>query len=108
MELSPRLLKIASLVPDGARLADVGTDHGYIPLYLFENKIISSAIAMDVNKGPLLHANENIKKYGLEKNIETRLSNGLLLPLRVERPRRTASSTGFPATQTALRWPGAQ
>ena len=77
MELSPRLFKIASLVPKGARIADVGTDHGYIPLYLFENKIISSAIAMDVNPMPLKRAEVNLTQAGFDTNCDFRLSDGL-------------------------------
>ena len=77
MELSPRLLKIASLIPKGEKLADVGTDHGYIPLYLFENEIISHAIAMDVNPMPLKRAQDNITAAGYGKNCEFRLSDGL-------------------------------
>lgn len=77
MELSPRLLKIASLVPEGARLADVGTDHGYIPLYLFRNNMISHAIAMDVNPMPLKKAEDNITDGGYAHMCEFRLSDGL-------------------------------
>ncbi|MBO5743399.1 MAG: SAM-dependent methyltransferase [Clostridia bacterium] len=77
MELSPRLLKIASLIPKGEKVADVGTDHGYIPLYLFENNIISHAIAMDVNPMPLKRAEDNITAAGFGEKCEFRLSNGL-------------------------------
>lgn len=77
MELSPRLLKIASIVPNGITLADVGTDHGYIPLYLLENKIITKAIAMDVNPMPLKKSQDNITAAGLNDKCEFRLSDGL-------------------------------
>lgn len=77
MELSPRLLKIASLVPIGARLADVGTDHGYIPLCLFKNNVISHAVAMDVNPMPLKRAEDNITAGGFDEMCEFRLSDGL-------------------------------
>ena len=77
MELSPRLLKIASLVKDVETLADVGTDHGYIPLYLFENKKINHAIAMDVNPMPLKRAQDNITSAGFGEKCEFRLSDGL-------------------------------
>lgn len=77
MELSKRLAMIASLVTEGASVADIGTDHGYIPIYLVKNNIASKAIAMDINGGPLLRAKENIIKYNLENKIETRLSDGL-------------------------------
>ena len=53
MELSRRLYAVAGLVTPGNRLADVGTDHGYIPIYLMEQGLIPHGIAMDVNAGPL-------------------------------------------------------
>lgn len=71
----------------GRRLADVGTDHGYVPIWLLTQGRISSAIAMDVNKGPLLRARENRDKYGLQEVMELRLSDGLE-KLRPERPMR--------------------
>lgn len=77
MELSPRLRKIAELIPVGSRIADVGTDHAYIPIYCFEKNIIRSAIAMDVNPMPLKRAEINIDKYGFGKKSELRLSNGI-------------------------------
>ncbi len=77
MELSPRLLKIASLIPKGAAVADVGTDHGYVPLYLFENNIISRAVAMDVNPMPLKRAEDNICSAGFGGSCDFRLSDGL-------------------------------
>lgn len=82
MELSKRLSAVACLVTPGNRLADVGTDHGYIPIYLIKENRIPHAIAMDVNQGPLLRAQEHIREEQLEERIETRLSDGLkkLLP----------------------------
>lgn len=77
MELSKRLKAVAELVTPGMRLADVGTDHGYIPIYLTEAGVIPSAIAMDINKGPLERAKEHIWEHGLEGKIQTRLSDGL-------------------------------
>lgn len=76
MKLSYRLETVASFVPKGSNLADIGTDHGYIPIYLALNGIIDRAIAMDVRMGPLLRASEHIKEYKLEEVIETRLSDG--------------------------------
>ena len=77
MELSKRLKAVAELVTPGMRLADVGTDHGYIPIYLTEAGVIPSVIAMDINKGPLERAKEHIREHGLEGKIQTRLSDGL-------------------------------
>ena len=76
-ELSKRLQAVADLVSPGMRLADIGTDHAYIPIYLMENEKIPQAIAMDINKGPLERAEEHIKAHGLEHQIQTRLSDGM-------------------------------
>ena len=76
MELSKRLQAVADLVTSGLKVADIGTDHGYIPIYLVEHKKNPSAVAMDINKGPLKKAEENIALHGLGDYIETRLSNG--------------------------------
>ncbi len=77
MQLSKRLEAVASFVTEGNRVVDVGTDHGYVPIYLVETGKISEAIAMDINSGPLNRAQENIKKAGLEHKIQTRLSDGI-------------------------------
>lgn len=55
---------------------DVGTDHGYVPIYLMKNRLATHVIAMDINKGPLERAEEHIREYNLQDDIETRLSNG--------------------------------
>ena len=77
MQLSKRLLEVSGLVSYGSRLADVGTDHGYIPIWLTEQGAIRSAVAMDINRGPLLRAQENIRRHRLEEKIKTRLSDGV-------------------------------
>lgn len=77
MELSRRLLSVANGVSKGNRLADVGTDHGYIPIFLVQKGVIPSAIAMDINKGPLERAMMHIEEQGLSNQIETRLGSGL-------------------------------
>ena len=77
-ELSKRLQAVADLVTPGMRLADVGTDHAYIPIYLTQNGLVPSAIAMDINKGPLERADTHILKHGLDGKIVTRLSDGLV------------------------------
>ena len=75
--MSRRMQKLPSLVTEGNRLADVGTDHGYIPIALVQAGKIPSAIAMDVNRGPLARAEAHIREAGLATYIETRLSDGL-------------------------------
>ena len=77
MDLGKRLTKVASLILPAETLADVGCDHGYLSIYLVEKKRCNRVIAMDVNKGPLQKAQENISKYGYGDYIETRLSDGL-------------------------------
>ena len=77
-ELSKRLQAVADLVTPGMRLVDVGTDHAYIPIYLTQNGVVPSAIAMDINKGPLERADAHIRAYGLDGKIITRLSDGLV------------------------------
>ena len=77
VQISRRLKTVAGLVGLDMVLADVGCDHGYIPIYLMQKRQIPKAIAMDVNEGPLLRAKEHIQEWGLEEYIETRLSDGV-------------------------------
>lgn len=83
MELSIRLKTVAEAVTKGNRVADVGTDHGYVPIYLVKNNLSPGGIAMDVNKGPLEKAQEHIRQEKLGGRIATRLGNGLV-PLEPE------------------------
>lgn len=82
MQLSERLLMNVSLVPEGARVADIGCDHGYASIWLVEQGVAQTVIAMDVNEGPLKRAREHIRRAGLETKISCRLSDGMeqLLP----------------------------
>ena len=75
--LSIRMKAVADLVSDGMRIADIGTDHGFVPIALVSEGRCPSAIAADVRRGPLSHADENIRKHGLSEVVETRLSDGL-------------------------------
>lgn len=77
MELSKRLSAVAGLVTEGASVADIGTDHGYIPLYLAQKNPQAFFLAMDVNEGPLQRAREHIRAAGMEERIGLRLSDGL-------------------------------
>ena len=67
MQLSIRMQAVADMVTPGGKVADVGTDHGYVPIYLIEQNKAFHAIAMDVRKGPLLRAEENRKSHGFEQ-----------------------------------------
>ncbi len=77
MVLSKRLTAVSALVTEGNRLADIGTDHAFVPIFLVEAGRIPSAVAMDINKGPLERAQEHIRFHGLEEQVVTRLSDGL-------------------------------
>lgn len=76
MELSDRLAAVAQLVTPGYTVADVGTDHGYLPIHLIETGKNHRIIAMDVNDGPLLRAQQHIRSYRLDDVIEIRKSDG--------------------------------
>lgn len=76
-QIGNRLITAASFVRPGSRVADIGTDHAYLPIYLAENKIAGRIIATDIKKGPLLNAQINIERIGVEDIIELRLSDGL-------------------------------
>ena len=73
---------MASMVTTGGILADIGTDHAYVPIALVQRQKIKGAIAMDINEGPLARAQEHIRAARLEEYIQTRLSDGAeaLLP----------------------------
>ena len=76
-KLTPRLQCIADMVPEGVRIADIGTDHAYIPIYLIKKGIASYAIASDLRPGPVARAVENVQRYGLMDSIDIRLGDGL-------------------------------
>lgn len=76
-QLDPRLQLCAGLVKKGAFVADVGTDHAYLPVWLARMGLVSHAIACDLRQGPLEQAAHNIEKYRVEQWVETRLSDGL-------------------------------
>ncbi len=76
-KISKRLCTAASFVRDGAVVADIGTDHAYLPIYLALNGKIKRAYASDINVGPIERANENVEKYGLKNIIKTKVCAGL-------------------------------
>ncbi|KRL99461.1 tRNA (adenine(22)-N(1))-methyltransferase [Liquorilactobacillus satsumensis] len=75
--LSERLLKVAAYVPQAARLADIGSDHAYLPAYLALNKRISYAVAGEIVKGPYLNTLHEIENEGLTKLVQVRHADGL-------------------------------
>ena len=77
LELTPRLALLASWVPPGARLIDVGTDHGYLPAWLIQNGRIEEALASDLRPGPLSRAEDTARRCGVEGKMRLRLCPGL-------------------------------
>lgn len=77
MNLSERLLTIANMIEKGETVADIGTDHGYLPIYLLLEEISPSAILADISKGSLAKAKENCKEYLLNQNVSFREGDGL-------------------------------
>lgn len=77
INISERLKCVASLVNKGARVADIGTDHAYLPIYLVQNGISNKVYACDVRKEPLRRAKLHIDEYGLSYKITTKLCDGL-------------------------------
>ena len=77
LRLRPRLRQIADMIPNGARIVDVGTDHGYVPTWLLQQGIISTAIATDIHDEPLQHAWMTAVSCCLAEQISFRLCDGL-------------------------------
>lgn len=77
MKLSPRLRAVAGFVRQGSRLADIGTDHAALPVYLVQKGRVISAVASDVNRGPLDRAADTVLKYGCPEQVILRESDGL-------------------------------
>ena len=75
--ISKRLELVASFVPQGTILLDVGSDHAYLPIELVERGQIESAIAGEVVEGPYQSAVKNVEAHGLKEKIQVRLANGL-------------------------------
>lgn len=77
IKLSQRLQAIADMVPQGSSVADVGTDHGFLPCYLAQNRQAEKVIACDINAQPLALAQKNVADYNVADIVSTRLGNGL-------------------------------
>lgn len=75
--ISKRLKSVSLLIDNANVVADIGTDHAYLPIYLVKNKKAKKVYACDLNKKPLQSAKENISKFGFDSQIFTILSNGL-------------------------------
>ncbi len=77
IKLDARLSAVASLVRDGVRVADIGTDHAYLLTYLIEKGVCPRGIAADLRKGPLENARQTVIEAGLTDKVELILSDGL-------------------------------
>ena len=77
MKLTERLKKVAELVPMSSSMADIGTDHAYLPIVLLQEGKIKHALACDIHRGPLERAKAHILRNGYETYMETRLGGGL-------------------------------
>ena len=75
--LSLRLERVAANVPAGARLADIGSDHGYLPVALMRRGLITAAVAGEVATTPFHAAQRTVRNNGLEQQITVRLADGL-------------------------------
>lgn len=86
LPISKRLLCCASMVQSGSRVADIGTDHGYLGIYLLQSGAARHVIACDLRKDPLENARRNAKLFGVDGAMELRLSDGLekILPDEVD------------------------
>ena len=65
-----RIETLASLVDKDAYVLDIGTDHAYLPIYLYKNNITKSIVGSDISKNALEYAKTNLVKYGLENKIK--------------------------------------
>ena len=74
--LNPRLMTAAEFVRQGARFADVGTDHAYLPIFLLSEGVISYAVCSDINEGPLASAVANAHEAGLYEKMDFVLTDG--------------------------------
>lgn len=77
MHIGTRLETIAALVPQGSKVADIGTDHAYLPVWLMEQGKITEAIAGDIASGPCQAARNTVAMYGLKNKIDVRQGSGL-------------------------------
>ncbi len=96
IRLSKRLKAIADLVPDCDTFTDIGTDHGYLPVWLLKENICRRAVAADLRKGPLDTARKNASRYGIAKErIDFVLSDGLTAVIPPETGYNVLSVTGM-------------
>lgn len=101
-KISERLQQVAALIKKGNVVADIGTDHAYLPIHIVKSGISNKVIAMDVRKGPLEKAQQNVKDYGVSDNISIRLSDGLAELAQMETETITICGMGGRLIQSIL------
>ena len=77
MNIGARLEAIGRLVPQNVSIADIGTDHAYLPTWLAERGVIIKAVAGDITEGPCAAARNTVAMYGMNDKVEVRMGNGL-------------------------------
>lgn len=75
--ISKRLLCCAALITPGSRVADIGTDHGYLSIYLLKNNLADRVVAADLRQKPLENARQNARRFGVAEQLTLVLSDGL-------------------------------
>ena len=80
IRLSPRLQMVADFVPPCVCAADIGTDHGYLPVWLLQNGVMQTAIAADIHAGPLANARQSADAYDLTDRFRFVQADGLKFP----------------------------
>ena len=102
MNIGARLEAVAKLVPQGCVLADIGTDHAYLPVWLLQKGQIKAAVAADIAAGPCRAAQTNIGMYGLRGKIEVRMGSGLTVLKPGEADGAVIAGMGGSTQSTAL------
>ena len=77
LKISKRLEAAASFARQGVRIADIGTDHAYLPIYLYTNGVVRGGVAADINQGPVERARINLRRYGADSAVCTLCTDGL-------------------------------
>lgn len=102
IRLSPRLQTVADFVPPCTCAADIGTDHGYLPVWLLQNGIAETAIAADIHAGPLANARQSAHAYDLTERFRFVLADGLRF--RTPKMRTSSPSPAWAGRRSVRSW----